>query len=54
MTDITTYASEMAIKFILGVEPLDGFDKYVTQIEQMGIDDAIKIKQAALDRYNAR
>lgn len=54
MGDITTYAEEMRLKFVLGLEPLDNFDAYVAQIESMGIDDAIAIQQAALDRYYAR
>ncbi|WP_052486997.1 extracellular solute-binding protein [Gordoniibacillus kamchatkensis] len=54
MTDINTYKDEMLLKFIMGVEPIDNFDKYVKKIQSMGIDDAIKIQQAALERYNKR
>ncbi|MGG1513873.1 ABC transporter substrate-binding protein [Paenibacillus oryzisoli] len=54
VTDIQTYQDEMLLKFIMGVEPLDNFDKYVKKIESMGIQDAIKIQQAALERYNKR
>ncbi|WP_072333861.1 MULTISPECIES: ABC transporter substrate-binding protein [unclassified Paenibacillus] len=54
MTDIETYRDEMMLKFIMGAEPLENFDKYVKKIQSMGIDDAVKIQQAALERYNKR
>jgi putative aldouronate transport system substrate-binding protein len=54
MSEINTYKDEKILKFIMGVEPLDKFDDYVKQIKKMGIDEAIKIQQAALDRYNNR
>ncbi|WP_419182314.1 ABC transporter substrate-binding protein [Paenibacillus radicis (ex Xue et al. 2023)] len=54
MTDINTYKDEMIIKFIMGAEPLSSFDAYVKTIKGMGIDDAIKVQQAALERYNNR
>ncbi|NSW89259.1 MAG: extracellular solute-binding protein [Firmicutes bacterium] len=54
MSDIDTLVSEMFTKFIMGVEPIDKFEEYVQQIKKMGIDEAIKIQQAAYDRYNNR
>jgi len=54
MTDINTYKSEMYVKFIIGAEPLDNFDKFVKTLQSMGIEEAIKIQQGALDRYNKR
>lgn len=54
MTDINTYRDEMTLKFIMGQEPLSGFDAFVQKIQSMNIDRAIAIKQAAIDRYNAR
>ncbi len=38
----------------MGTEPLANFDKFANTIKQMGIDDAIAVEQAALDRYNQR
>ena len=52
MSDINTYIQEMNIKFIMGVESLDKFDAYVNQLKSMGIEDAVKIQQNALDSYN--
>jgi putative aldouronate transport system substrate-binding protein len=54
MTDINTYKDEMLLKFIMGVEPIANFDQYVKKIQSMGIDDAINIQQAALERFNKR
>lgn len=54
MNDLTTYADEMMLKFIMGVEPLENFDKYTAQLKKMGIDRGTEIMQAALDRYNKR
>lgn len=54
MTDVETYVGEMYLKFVLGSESLDNFDTYVQNIKNMGIDEAIQIQQAAVDRYNAR
>ncbi|WP_282940550.1 ABC transporter substrate-binding protein [Paenibacillus sp. RC67] len=54
MTDINTYKDEMLLKFIMGVEPINNFDQYVKKIQSMGIDDAIKIQQTALERFNKR
>jgi len=54
MGDIDTYATEMTTKFIIGAESLDKFDEYVETIKSMGLDGAIAVRQAALDRYSAR
>ena len=54
MGDVETYVSEMTTKFILGSESLDGWDAYVNGVKGMGIDEAISLQQAALDRFMAR
>ncbi|GBG08440.1 ABC transporter substrate-binding protein [Paenibacillus agaridevorans] len=54
MNDVKTYRDEMINKFIAGVEPLENFDKFVSTIEKMRIDEAIAANQAALERYNSR
>ncbi len=54
MNDVNTYVNEMMVKFIMGAEPIDSFDKYVNTIKGFGIDEAIAIQQAALERYNKR
>lgn len=54
MNEVNTYVDEMQIRFITGLEPIENFDKYVSRIKSMGIDDALKIQQAAYDRFGSR
>jgi putative aldouronate transport system substrate-binding protein len=54
MNDINTFKSEKTTKYIMNVESVDSFDEFVKTINSMGIEEAIKIQQAALDRYNTR
>jgi len=53
-SQISTYTDEMFLKFVMGQEPITNFDKYVSQVNKMGIDKVLKIKQDALARYNKR
>lgn len=54
MSDIETYRDEYAIRYILGTESFDQYDKFAETIKSMRIDRAIEIKQAAYDRLQAR
>ncbi|MDF2837057.1 MAG: transporter substrate-binding protein [Paenibacillus sp.] len=54
MTAVNTYMEEMFIKFVMGNEPLDKYDGFVKQLEEMGVRDVITIYQGAMDRYNNR
>lgn len=54
ITNINSYHEEMVIKFIMGQESLDNYDNFVEQLKNYGIERVIELKQAALDRYNAR
>jgi putative aldouronate transport system substrate-binding protein len=54
MNDVNTYTNEMMIKFIMGAEPIDNFDKYVKTIKAFGIDTAIGFQERALERFNKR
>lgn len=54
MGDVNTYVSEMTTKFILGSEDLAGWDAYVEAVKGMGIEEAVSLQQAALDRFFAR
>ena len=53
-TNINAYQEEMVIKYIMGRESLDSFDSFVEQMKKYDIERVIEMKQAALDRYNAR
>ncbi len=54
MSEVRLYKDEYFLRFVMGQEPLDEFDRYVQQILKMGIETAIEIQQAALDRYLSR
>lgn len=55
MSDINTYADEMTSKFIMGTEDIEtGFDKYIETLNQMGLERATEIQNAALERYQSR
>ena len=44
----------MRVKFITGEEPLDNFDAFVSQMEAMGLNEALEIESAAYARYQSR
>lgn len=52
LTDINNYVKQMRAKFITGVEPFSNWDDYVATLSKMGIEEVLKIKQAAYDRWN--
>lgn len=54
MNQVNTYVTEMITKTMMGKDPVSNFDNSVKAIKGMGIDDAIKIQQGAVDRYNKR
>ena len=51
MTDIETRVNEMMYKFVMGQESLDSFDKYVEDLNSMGLDKVLEVRQAQYDRY---
>ncbi|GIP02890.1 sugar ABC transporter permease [Paenibacillus lautus] len=54
LTEVSNYKEEMFVKFIVGKEPMESYDKYVEQLKKLGIERAVEIYQSALDRYNSR
>lgn len=54
MSQVQTYVDSAVTAFIIGTKSLDEFDAYVADIQAMGIDRAVQIEQAALERYNNR
>ncbi len=55
MSQVQTYQDAAIVNFICGNADIDsGFDEYVSTLKGLGIDRAVAIQQAALDRYNAR
>ena len=54
MSDVETYLNEIVVKFIIGSEPLANFDNFRDTVASLNLDDAIQIRQDAVDRYNNR
>ena len=55
VNDVQTYVNEARGKFITGEWDVEAkWDEYCKTIEGMKLSRAIEIKQAAVDRYNAR
>jgi putative aldouronate transport system substrate-binding protein len=55
MSDINTYVDEMTTKYIMGVEPLSNFETdYMETLNNLNINRAVEILQAALDEFNSR
>lgn len=54
MTDINTLVEEYTVKIITGTIGLAEYETMVNQINNMNIDRAVEIYQAALTRYYAR
>ncbi|MCI8442679.1 MAG: extracellular solute-binding protein [Provencibacterium sp.] len=54
MNEIRTYTTEMFNQFVSGKTSLDKFDDYVQTLKGMGIERAIELTQAQLDRYDSR
>lgn len=54
MNEVDTYVDEMFAFFVTGQVSLDRYDDYVRQLRALGIEEAVKTLQTALDRYNRR
>jgi len=51
---VNTYADETVGKMIMGQIPLSEYDSFIAEVKKMGLEDAVKIYNDALARYNAR
>lgn len=54
ITSINTYKSEMLVKFIMGIEPIENFENFRTELSNRGIEKYVQYMQEAYDRYLAR
>jgi putative aldouronate transport system substrate-binding protein len=50
-TDIDGYVKKMLAEFIFGKTPLTEWDNYVNQVKKMGLNELLKIHEAAYLRY---
>ncbi len=54
LNNVKTYVDEKTLRYIMGLENLDGFDGYIADIKNFGMDKVLDIYQAAYERYLAR
>ena len=54
ISDLSTYMAEHVLKFVTGEEDMGQYPDFVATLYEMGMQEAIDLKQAAYDRYMAR
>jgi putative aldouronate transport system substrate-binding protein len=54
MGRVNTYMDEMFVKFVTGAESLANYPAFVDNLRKLGIDEAVSIQQAAVDRWAKR
>lgn len=54
MSDVNTRYEEVFAQVLTGAQPLEYWDSFVGELKGLGIEDAIAVQQAALDRFNKR
>lgn len=54
MNEVYKYSYTMFLRFIKGEEPMENFDQYASKMNAMGINEAVKMIQTAIERYNKR
>jgi len=54
MTEVGTRYDEVFARILTGAQPVETWDTFVGELQQLGIEEALQIQQAALDRYNKR
>lgn len=52
--DIKKYVSTMIDNFVIGKEPLANYDNFIKQLRSMGVEESIKVRQEALERWKTR
>jgi len=54
-TELNTYVNECSVKFLLGTMDIETqWEEYITNLSKYRLEDALKIKQAAYERYIAK
>ncbi len=51
-TDLKKYTEEMEAKFIAGEESFNNWDSYLANLKSIGMDEYVKVLQAAYDKFN--
>jgi len=50
MSEVNTYLDEMFNKFVMGIEPLDNYDKFIQKLKDMKIEQVVKNYQESYDK----
>lgn len=48
---VDTYKNEMVTKFIMGIEPIENYDAFVSELKNRGITEYLELMQQAYQRY---
>lgn len=53
MTALKTYSEELSMSLILGNESIDNWDAHIKKLQELGLDEIIKVNKARYERYVA-
>lgn len=54
MGEISTHYNETVLRRITGDQNLSTYNSFIQELQSMGIEECIELKQSMLDRYNQR
>lgn len=53
-TALVDHVQEEVCKFIVGLRPMEEYDKYIEELKELKVEEILKSQQAAYDRYLQR
>ena len=54
-SELTTYVAQSFVQFVIGVMDIETqWDEYMNNLKAFGMEECLKVKQAAYDRYAAK
>ena len=51
--DVETYLDEMTVNFLTGVYSIDDYESVIEEVNGMGLQELLAVRQAQYDRYYA-
>ena len=51
--DVETYLDEMTVNFLTGVYSIDDYESVIEEVNAMGLQELLAVRQAQYDRYYA-
>lgn len=52
MGEISTHYNETVLRLITGDQNLSTYNSFIQELQSMGIEECIELKQSMVDRYN--